>query len=544
MGRELVSKSDLLSSENLESMILYGSVASPCVRRVRITMMEKGIEYDWVEIDLANMEQRSKEYLALNPNGFVPTLAHGSFVVYESGVINEYLEDQFPQKPLIPKDPWQRAQVRMWHSAEAAMAKIFRQLMYQRLMGPVHHVSRSRDEAIQLVRRSTQDEQDINWEIRVWDLKVLNPAQEAEHEKRLMEWLEIVEQGLGEKSFLVGDQFSQADISLFPRISLYESLNLFIDPARFPNVCRWMSNLAKRPSFVNSEPVQAQKLRKLARSSLFRRFRAGLLKPSQSRSFFERTLVWGFGRLFRKIFKVEQLLHNPVRERSLPLPKSTQPAARSVELGNSDTEPTQFELFGDRRSPHTQRIILLLDQLGMPYSWKNIDLEKGEHKSSRFRELNPLCELPVLCHGERILYDSLSIAEYLGSLSDSYEAWFGSNSQEAATHRMWLALESGTHKEFKPLWERHVLKRAQAQDFVAQESMALQRVDDQIRRVESALQVSNWLGGNNIRYADLAWFSRIDSLLSVPGFSLAKMPAIERWYQRVTELSNQKTALA
>ena len=218
MSKLLKTAGDSLSPENTEAIILYGSAPSPCARRVRITLLEKQLSFDEVEVDLVNMEQRSADYLRLNPNGFVPTLTHGSLTIFESAAIVDYLEEQFPQSPLVPADSWGKAQVRMWQSAESAMAKIFRPLMYQRLMGPVQHLGRTHEEAMALARRSTNDPQDLLWEARVWELNVLTPEQEADHERRLYEWLAIVEQALQDHEYMVGGKFSQADIALFPRI--------------------------------------------------------------------------------------------------------------------------------------------------------------------------------------------------------------------------------------------------------------------------------------------------------------------------------------
>ena len=121
---------------NRHGLLLYDFGASPCARRCRISMLEKGLVWDTQTIDLSRLEQRSPEYLRINPNGFVPALAHGERVVYESNVITEYLDDVFPATPLYPSDPWELARVKLWQSAEAAMAKDYRTLMYQRLMGP------------------------------------------------------------------------------------------------------------------------------------------------------------------------------------------------------------------------------------------------------------------------------------------------------------------------------------------------------------------------------------------------------------------------
>jgi glutathione S-transferase len=71
---------------------------------------------DWESrlINLGTNEHLAPDYLALNPNGVVPTLVHDGDVIRDSGVICEYLEEVFPDVPLMPKDPVSRADVRGW----------------------------------------------------------------------------------------------------------------------------------------------------------------------------------------------------------------------------------------------------------------------------------------------------------------------------------------------------------------------------------------------------------------------------------------------
>jgi glutathione S-transferase len=85
-----------------DEIVLYDHAASPCARRVRIALLEKGLAWRSRPIDLEHMEQKSPWYLALNPNGIVPTLQHGDRVIWESNVITEYLDAVFPDPPLYP----------------------------------------------------------------------------------------------------------------------------------------------------------------------------------------------------------------------------------------------------------------------------------------------------------------------------------------------------------------------------------------------------------------------------------------------------------
>lgn len=92
-------------------MKLYGSLVSPYVARIVLAARAKGL-------DLAPEAPpgggiKSPEYLALNPMGKMPVLEDGGRNLAESGVILEYLEEAYPQKPLMPKAPLDRAQVRL-----------------------------------------------------------------------------------------------------------------------------------------------------------------------------------------------------------------------------------------------------------------------------------------------------------------------------------------------------------------------------------------------------------------------------------------------
>ena len=90
-------------------MKLYDAARCPYCARVRIVLAEKGIEYDTVEIDLRDRPQWIYD---LNPSGRVPVL-DDEFVLPESAVIMEYLEEVYPQPPLLPTDPRGRAEARL-----------------------------------------------------------------------------------------------------------------------------------------------------------------------------------------------------------------------------------------------------------------------------------------------------------------------------------------------------------------------------------------------------------------------------------------------
>ncbi|HEY2518421.1 MAG TPA: glutathione S-transferase family protein [Polyangiaceae bacterium] len=101
-------------------MKLYLNVMSPNVRRVRLTAAVLGIQLEEKNIDFAKGEHKNPEFLALNPNGAVPTLVDGDFVLTESRAIMQYLAAQKPESGLLPRDARAHADVARWQFWDAA----------------------------------------------------------------------------------------------------------------------------------------------------------------------------------------------------------------------------------------------------------------------------------------------------------------------------------------------------------------------------------------------------------------------------------------
>src|SRR5579863_4102059 len=80
-----------------------------------IPLIEKGLPYQSIYVDLHKFEQHADWFVAINPEGQVPVLEHDGVIVTHTSVINEYLEDVFPDTPLRPRDPAGRARMRYWN---------------------------------------------------------------------------------------------------------------------------------------------------------------------------------------------------------------------------------------------------------------------------------------------------------------------------------------------------------------------------------------------------------------------------------------------
>src|SRR3712207_66667 len=90
---------------------LYNTQRCPYARRTRIVLYEKGIDFEVREVDLGN---KSEEFLSVSPYGKVPVLAVNGISLYESNVVNEYLDEIHETPRLMPRNPELRALARSW----------------------------------------------------------------------------------------------------------------------------------------------------------------------------------------------------------------------------------------------------------------------------------------------------------------------------------------------------------------------------------------------------------------------------------------------
>jgi glutathione S-transferase len=114
----------------------YGS-GSPFAWKVWLTLEHKGLGYELKRLQFNQAELKSPEYLAINPRGKVPTLVDGDLVVYESSAIVEYLEERYPERPVLGTTPAERARVRrLAAEAENYLYPSQRELFVQTLFRP------------------------------------------------------------------------------------------------------------------------------------------------------------------------------------------------------------------------------------------------------------------------------------------------------------------------------------------------------------------------------------------------------------------------
>src|ERR1700689_600564 len=101
-------------AREIAMLVLYHAAHSTCSQKVRMVLHEKDVKFEAMQIDLGKKEQLKPDYLALNPNGVVPTLVDDGVPIIESSVICEYLDEKYPQNPLVPSNLLERARMRAW----------------------------------------------------------------------------------------------------------------------------------------------------------------------------------------------------------------------------------------------------------------------------------------------------------------------------------------------------------------------------------------------------------------------------------------------
>lgn len=193
---------------------LYNTQRCPYARRTRIVLNEKGIDFEVHEVDLAN---KSEEFLSVSPYGKVPVLTVNGMSLYESNVVNEYLDEVHETPRLLPENPEQRALARSWmaFADDYFFPAIFR--------------------------------------VRVDPERGFPEEQVREAYEELVDTLSRLEHQLEGKRYLVGE-YTLADIAHagnFHRLrELAESGDVPLQ--KYPNVVAWMEQVESRESYKAS----------------------------------------------------------------------------------------------------------------------------------------------------------------------------------------------------------------------------------------------------------------------------------------------------
>jgi len=230
---------------------LYHSNWSICAQKVRLVIAEKGLDVVEHNLDLRARDQQRPEYLKLNPKGYVPTLVHDGRPVIESSLICEYLDEVFPETPLRPVDPVDRAYMKTWtrrpddglHRACASLANAIAFRLQWLEQSP---------EDIETVLRNTPDP--IR---REWRREMIQKGVES-HMFRHSVWvyealLDDMESALADRDWLAGDDYTLADVSLTSYLNRVAELQLHPMWERSrPRVTDWFARIRARANYMTA----------------------------------------------------------------------------------------------------------------------------------------------------------------------------------------------------------------------------------------------------------------------------------------------------
>ncbi|MGB1740636.1 MAG: glutathione S-transferase family protein [Pseudomonadales bacterium] len=231
-------------------MKLYHNPMSSCSQKVRLVLAEKNLPYESVVIDLQKGTQFSEEYLQLNPNAVVPTLTDKGSTLIESTLINEYLDEEYPEHRLSPDAPEQRYLMRLFcrmlddlvHPACAVMtyAIAARPGLLARPASEREALIANIPDPIRRASRKTVIEHGTDCTLFKTSLSTyLN----------MMDRAEVL---LARQPFINGDQVSLADFALLPYVLRLEQLAMDRAIATRVHLSQWFSAMKARKSFTSA----------------------------------------------------------------------------------------------------------------------------------------------------------------------------------------------------------------------------------------------------------------------------------------------------
>lgn len=210
-----------------------------------LPLLEKGLDFRSHLMNLLAFEQHEPWFVKINPNGQVPVLVHDGRVLTESTVINEYVDECFPQIPLRPADPYGRARMRIWTKfVDEYFCPALSFLGWHAMIcTAVSNLTPEEFEA--KVARIPLKEQRDKWResaARVWTAEQLE-----DWRRKVRVSIQRMEAGL-QGPWMLGQQFTLADVSLFSMlIGMPDRFADIVNPKDSPRVIEWYARMTERP---------------------------------------------------------------------------------------------------------------------------------------------------------------------------------------------------------------------------------------------------------------------------------------------------------
>ena len=198
-------------------MILYSGTACPFSQRCRIVLFEKGMDFEIKDIDLLD---KPEEIAAMNPYGRVPVLVERDLTLYESNIINEYIDERFPHPQLMPPDPVMRAR-----------ARLFLFNMEHDLFSYIPDLEKGAPKAAEKARTVVRD-----------NLTQIAPI-------------------FTKQKYMLGDDYSMLDVAIAPLLWRLEHYGIQLPKQGMP-VLKYAERLFARPAYIEAMTPVEKAMRK------------------------------------------------------------------------------------------------------------------------------------------------------------------------------------------------------------------------------------------------------------------------------------------
>ncbi len=198
-------------------MTLYSGTIDPFSHRCRFVLFEKGMDFQVIDVDMFNIPE---DIAAINPYKKVPALVDRELVLFESNIINEYIDERFPHPQLMPPDPVMRARARLFlHRFES---ELFSQ--------------------ISAIERGEQ--------------KAANKARQTARE-----YLTQISSVFANQKYMLGDEFSMLDVAIAPLLWRLDHYGIQLDKEAAP-LMKYAERIFSRPAFVEAMTPAEKAMRK------------------------------------------------------------------------------------------------------------------------------------------------------------------------------------------------------------------------------------------------------------------------------------------
>jgi glutathione S-transferase/GST-like protein len=216
-----------------------------------IALIEKGIAFDSRYTDLLEFDQHKPEYLAVNPNGTIPTLVHGDVVLTESTEMGEYIDAEFPGPPLRPESPEERWRMRWWGKFfDGYFGPSLSMIGWSVFIGPSVR-DKDPEELKRNIERIPLKERRDAWSMAIYN--AFPDDELAESRRRVLHGIRVFEKALGERPYFAGDSYSLADINGFCMAYALPMMQAeFVNQEKTPNLIDWLRRVYARPAIAET----------------------------------------------------------------------------------------------------------------------------------------------------------------------------------------------------------------------------------------------------------------------------------------------------